>query len=232
MLKLEDLVEPYGNMISTVCRRMIQDEDKAQDAAQEVRVNIAASLSSFRGESKISTWIYTITYRVAASYWKKEKYYSTKILRDYFRGPERIAPDYSETKKQDWIREICDKCLTATLHCLDNDSRIAFILKYIVGLSYSELSVVLQENEAKLRKRNSRSKKKLRSFLMDECVLINPEGACSCRMKKLVLETNLPQEYEKVRDIADHIDIFQKAEQLLPRRMGARSLTRSLVGPG
>ncbi len=215
MLKLEDLVEPYGNMISIVCRRMIQDEDKARDASQEVWVNIAESLSSFRGEAKISTWIYKITYRVAASYWKKEKYYSTKILRDYSRGPERIASNNSEAKKLEWIRRMCDKCLTATLHCLDNDSRITFILKDIVGLSYRELSVVLEENEAKLRKRNSRSRKKLRSFLMDECVLVNPEGACRCRMTKLVLETNLPQEYEKVRDISNYIDIFQKAEQLL-----------------
>lgn len=215
-MKLEDLIEPYGKMISTVCRRMIQDEDKAQDAAQDVWVNIADGLSSFRGDAKISTWIYTITYRVAASYWKKEKYLSTKMLRDYFRGPERIAPDYSDIKKQEWIREICDQCLTASLHCLDNDTRIAFILKYIVGLSYSELSEVLQENEAKLRKRNSRSKKKLKCFLMNECVLVNPDGDCSCRMKKLVLKTDLPKEYEKVRDIANHIDIFQKADQLLP----------------
>lgn len=231
MHKLEDLVESYGNMISTVCRRMIQDEDKAQDAAQEVWVNIANSLSSFRGDAKISTWIYKITYRVAASYWKKEKQYSTKILSDYFQGPERIAPDYPDYKKKEWIREVCDRCLTASLHCLENDTRIAFILKYIAGLSYKELSLVLEENEAKLRKRNSRSKNKLKSFLMGECVLVNPEGNCNCRMKKLVLEINLPREYDKIRDISNHIDIFQKAEQLLPRRTGARSLTRSIAGP-
>ncbi len=54
-VKLEDLIEPYGKMISIVCHRMIQDEEKARDAAQEVWMNIAASLPSFRGGSKIST---------------------------------------------------------------------------------------------------------------------------------------------------------------------------------
>ncbi len=92
-IKLEDLVDPYADMVSTICRRMIQDDEKARDAAQEVWVNIADSLSSFKGNSKISTWIYTITYRVAASHWKNEKYYSTKFLRNYFRGEERTAPE-------------------------------------------------------------------------------------------------------------------------------------------
>ena len=106
------------------------------------------------------------------------------------------------------------------------------VLKYIVGLSYKELSQVLQENEAALRKRNSRSKKRLRAFLTDECVLVNPKGSCSCRMKKLAMEADLPAAYEKVRDIEDHIELFQKAEQFLHRRHGAESLTRSIVAPG
>ncbi len=214
-IKLEDLVDPYADMISTICRRMIQDDEKARDAAQEVWVNIADSLSSFKGKSKISTWIYTITYRVASSHWKNEKYYSTKFLRTYFRGEERTVPDFTDIKKKEWVREMCDKCLTATLHCLDNESRITFVLKDIVGLSYEELAVMLQDSEVNLRKKNSRSKKKLRSFLMDECVLVNPEGDCRCRMKKLVLGIELPQEYEKIRETVKQIDLFQKADKLL-----------------
>ena len=109
------LVNDYGSMVSAICRRMIQDEEIARDAAQEIWLEVTESLPSFQGRSKFSTWLYTIASRVTMRYAKQERIYSTKYLRDYFRGGERDIPDDMDIDRKIWVKEMCDKCLTGTL---------------------------------------------------------------------------------------------------------------------
>ena len=54
------LVEEYGNMISTIAHRMIQNKEIAREAAQEVWYELCKSFHSFKGDSELSTWIYTL----------------------------------------------------------------------------------------------------------------------------------------------------------------------------
>ena len=56
-LSLDAIAREYGTMVSSICRRMITDQENARDAAQQVWVEISKSFPSFRGESKVSTWI-------------------------------------------------------------------------------------------------------------------------------------------------------------------------------
>jgi RNA polymerase sigma factor (sigma-70 family) len=63
-LTIEYIIENYGKMVNSICRRMIQNRDTVEDAVQEVWLEVNKSLKSFRGESKISTWLYKITSRV------------------------------------------------------------------------------------------------------------------------------------------------------------------------
>jgi RNA polymerase sigma-70 factor (ECF subfamily) len=138
------LVYDYGSMVSAICRRMMQDEETAREAAQEIWLEVIKSLPSFQGRSKLSTWIYTIAYRMAIRCSQKEKIYSTKFLRDYFRSGERDYPDDRNIDKKIWVKEMCDKCLTGILHCLNNEARIAYIFRDIVQLPYEEISQIMR----------------------------------------------------------------------------------------
>ncbi len=126
---LDDIAHTYGRMVSSICRRMIFDEDIAKDAAQQVWVEIVKSYPSFRGESKISTWIYTITRRVALDHARNERLYSAKFIREYSERPEFELPDSTDLDKALWVKEMCDKCLTGMLHCFDNETRLACVLR-------------------------------------------------------------------------------------------------------
>lgn len=215
---LSDIANTYGKLVSSVCRRMIQDNELAKDAAQEVWVQIVKSYSTFRGESKLSTWIYSITYRVCADYARNEKNYSTRFLKEYFSGEEREIPVVDDIEKKLWIKEMCDKCLTGVLHCLDNESRLAFLFRDVVELPYEEIVYILGKDGANVRKIVSRSRKKLKNFLSDQCILFNPQGVCYCRMKKHVCEVNLHEEYQKLRDLVCRVNIYHESEQLLPTK--------------
>ena len=202
-------------MVSSICRRMIYDEEGARDAAQEAWLEIMKSLPSFRGDSKISSWIFTITYRVVRHYAHKEKMYSTKFLRNYFYQEEIELPDSQELDKELWVKEMCNKCLTGIHHCLDHESRMAYVLRDITQLPYEETADILERSPASVRQMISRSRKKLRNFMEDECVLHNPGGKCACRMRRWVMEIDLPGEYEKFRKSVAQINIFKETEEVM-----------------
>lgn len=214
----DQLVYGYGSMVSAICGRMIQEEETAREAAQEIWLEVIKSLPSFQGRSKLSTWLYTIAYRMAIRYARKEQIYSRRFLRDYFRNGERDFPDDGDIDEKIWVKEMCDKCLTGILHCLNNEARIAYIFRDIVRLPYEEISQILHKETSSVRQLISRSRRKLKHFLDNECALHNPEGPCACRMKKLVMEMDLPQEYKKLRQIVARANVFKEAEQVLPRK--------------
>ena len=216
---LKQVALDYGRMVSSICTRMIFNPNIAEEAAQETWLEITRSLNSFRNQSKISTWIYTITRRVVIRYSQKEKIYSTKYLSRYFRSDEPVAdfPDDRLEYSQN-VKEQCDKCMVGILHCLDNDSRLVYIMRDIVGLSYEEISDIFEKTEPAVRKDISRSRNKLRRFLHEECYLFNPEGNCKCRMKNYVKEINLDQEFAKLRQTVYKMRLFKEAEKILPRK--------------
>jgi RNA polymerase sigma-70 factor (ECF subfamily) len=220
-ISIESLVNDYGKMVSGISRRMVQDPSLAEDASQQVWLEIIKALPGFRGESKISTWIYTITRRVVLDFAVNERQYTTRFLRGYFHDGDLPVPGQASSGDMDkdlWVREMCDKCLTGMLHCLDNESRLIFIFKDIAGLSYEEIAEIRGENEQAIRQTVSRTRRKLRNFLKDECALVNPNGSCRCRMKKYVQEINLPQEYAKLRSITGSINVFRDSEKVLLRK--------------
>jgi RNA polymerase sigma factor (sigma-70 family) len=215
-LSLDHIARDYGRMVSSVCRRMITDEETARDAAQQVWAEIVRSYPSFRGESKISTWIYTITRRVAADFAVNEKTYSLRFVREYFSAGDIDPPADSDPDKQIWVKQMCDRCVTAMLHCVDNETRIAHIFRDVADLEYSEIAGVLGDNETNVRKMVSRSRKRINSFLRDRCTLYNPGGDCRCRILKHVKDVNLAAEYEKIGEIVQRVNFYRKSDMILP----------------
>ncbi len=215
-LSLEVIARDYGRMVSSVCRRMITDEELARDAAQQVWVEITKSFPSFRGESKVSTWIYTITRRIAADVAKNEKTYSMRFVRSYFEMGDIEPPARIDLDKDLWVRQTCDRCVTALLHCVDNETRLAHIFRDVAELDYAEIAGILEKDEAAVRQMVSRSRKRINSFLRDRCAVYNPQGDCRCRIKKHVDAVNLAAEYEKIDTMVRRINFYRKSEQVLP----------------
>lgn len=213
----ENIVNNYGGMVSSICHRMMRNSEDVKDAMQEAWAEILEGLADFRGEAKLSTWIYTVTYRVALRYLRKEKLYSIRYMKDYFHQDPLEIPVDIDYDKQIWIKEMCDKCLTGMLHCLDGESRIAYLFRDLVQLSYEDIADIVGKDPATVRKIVSRCRKKLRCFLNDECILLNPNGQCRCRMKKLVSEIQLPEEYMKLRQFTKRANIYAESLQILPQ---------------
>lgn len=54
------VVDSYQNMVYNTCLSIVRSEEDAEDIAQDVFVQVYQSIGAFKGESKLSTWIYRI----------------------------------------------------------------------------------------------------------------------------------------------------------------------------
>lgn len=68
-----DLVSRYQNYVFTLTLRLIKSREDAEEIAQDVFVKAYRSLADFRGESKFSTWLYTITNTTCITFLRKKK---------------------------------------------------------------------------------------------------------------------------------------------------------------
>ena len=214
---LNSVIKKYGPIISRVSHRMIKDNELAKEAAQEVWFEIIKSLNSFKSNSEISTWIYTIARRTILRYSKDEKTVKS-IEIDNYAALGQIEYTDAEENKKEWIMQKCDSCLTAFCHCLSNDARLIFLFREIVGLSDMQISDIMEMKEENVRKISSRSLKKVKNFLNDDCPLYNPEGSCRCRIRKHILSLNLDKEYNKLKSAAGLVEFYIKFDKELPRK--------------
>ena len=209
----------YGKMISILSGRMISNKEVAREAAQEVWIEVLHSLPSFKNESKLSTWIYTIAKRVIGKYAVNERHHSVEFLHDFLNGDDRDIPgNINDFEKELWIKEECDRCLSGLFHCLTNDARMIYLFRDVIQLPYFEIARIMDLDEQYIRKTISRSRTKLRNFLNDECRIFNPNSKCKCRMNTLIKTIDLPAEYQRIRDLGKRISIFRQADEILPSK--------------
>jgi len=68
-----ELVTRYQGYVFTLTLRMIRSREDAEEVAQDVFIKAYRSLADFRGESKFSTWLYTITNTTCITFLRKKK---------------------------------------------------------------------------------------------------------------------------------------------------------------
>jgi RNA polymerase sigma factor (sigma-70 family) len=73
------LVDRYRNYVFTLSLRFTRSREDAEEVAQDIFVKAYRSLADFRGTSKFSTWLYTITYNTSITFLRKKKQFTSSI---------------------------------------------------------------------------------------------------------------------------------------------------------
>ncbi len=68
-----ELVNRYQGYVFTLVLRMVKSREDAEEISQDVFIKAYRSLADFRGESKFSTWLYTITNTTSITFLRKKK---------------------------------------------------------------------------------------------------------------------------------------------------------------
>jgi len=162
------LVDNYKDRVFNTAIGIVQNAEDAEDVAQEVFIQVYRSIHSFKGESKLSTWLYRIatTRSLDLLRSRKSKKRFGFIQRLFGDGNEPLheLPDFNHPGVAMDRKENAAKLFKAISQLPDNQ-KTAFTLHKLEDLSYQEVSEVMQTSIAAVESLMHRAKQNLRKML-------------------------------------------------------------------
>lgn len=165
-----DLVSTYQKMVVNICYGIVHNIEDAEDVAQDVFIEVFRSVSGFRGDSKLSTWIYRIAVNRSINYLRDHKRRSNlKSLDETVDSSKSAISELFYESASDPQKEMENiqrsKILYAAIGTLSKNQRIAFTLNKYEGLSYKEISEIMELSISSVESLMHRAKKNLQKRL-------------------------------------------------------------------
>lgn len=165
------LIENYQSLVFKACFYILNNKEDAEDTAQEVFVEAYLSISNFRGDSRLSTWLYKVAINKSKNVIRKNRWQQLTYkfgnlfageksiigeLEDHSAGRAMIAMEQSEEQKILW----------KAIEELPENQRIAFTLNKYDELSYQEIADAMQTSVSAVESLIHRAKKNLQTKLL------------------------------------------------------------------
>lgn len=163
-LCLEVLVERYKLKIINFVYRMVGDLDQAEDIAQEVFIRVYRHRERYQPIAKFSTWLYTIAANLAKSELRRRSIFNPISL-TRLKG-ERLSSIKKGPDKALLEKELGQK-IQEGIEKLKPKYRVPLILRDIEGLSYVEISQIVDCPLGTVKSRINRARLQLRERLDD-----------------------------------------------------------------
>ncbi|HAQ17900.1 MAG TPA: hypothetical protein DCR40_01550 [Prolixibacteraceae bacterium] len=166
------LVETYQRMVVNTCLGIVHNKADAEDLAQDVFLEIFRTAENFRGDSKISTWLYRIATNRSLNFVrnnKRKRFFQS--IEDTFTGGRNRNSEISENRGDQPDRNITDQQRSDLLHRaidrLPEKQRAAFTLNKYEELSYQQIAEIMEISLASVESLIHRAKKNLQEQLLD-----------------------------------------------------------------
>ncbi len=149
--------EQNQNIIHKVCRIYTSNQDAHNDLFQEIAIQLWKAYPKFRGESKLSTWMYRIGLNTAITLYRKSK--RSIVTQDFDSVLYKIeSTSYDDTEEEQL------KLMYKAIQQL-NDIDKALIFLYLEDVNYKEISETMGITEVNARVRMNRIKTRLKTIL-------------------------------------------------------------------
>jgi RNA polymerase sigma-70 factor (ECF subfamily) len=161
------LVENYRNRVFHTVLNILQDSKEAEDAAQETFIQVFESVSGFKEESSLSTWIYRIAVRKALDKIRRKKTRQRlhQLLPWWMPDEKKSGDDMfyhpgimAENKEKAAV-------LFRAIESLPEKQKLAFTLIKVQGLNYEEVCSIMQQNIKAVESLITRAKQNLQKLL-------------------------------------------------------------------
>jgi RNA polymerase sigma-70 factor, ECF subfamily len=161
-----ELVERYHRRVVGVAQAVVHNPDDAVELAQETFVRAYENLAKFESRSSFSTWLYRIAANLAIDFRRREGRHT--VLRgeeaenELDRLPSSRGNSFQETARGELNRRIND-----ALNELTPEHRAVILLREVEGLSYDEISDVLECPRGTVMSRLHYARSRLKTILKD-----------------------------------------------------------------
>ncbi len=164
------LVEHHQDRVVNTCYGYVHDAEDAEDLAQEVFIEVHRSVHQFRGDAKLSTWIYRIAVTKSLDHLrakKRKKRFSSLFRTSIDDGAATALSDGAATPDQQLEDEQRKQILLHAIQQLPDQQQTAFTLSKYEDLSYKEIAEVMDTSVASVESLLFRAKKNLQKQLHD-----------------------------------------------------------------
>lgn len=156
-----DLVNRYQHRVFGVALRMLGSQAEAEEIAQEVFLRVHQNVATFRGEAKLSTWLYAIASRLCLNRLATAE---RRMARSGEEALGRLSAT-GEGPAGDLERNEVEAALSRAIAELPEDRRIVVVLRDLEGLSYEEIARALGLELGTVRSRLHRARMDLKDKL-------------------------------------------------------------------
>ncbi len=178
---LNELVSRLLGDIYRLAVRMVWDVSDAEDATQEILIKVVTKLDSFDGRSSLKTWVYRIGVNHLLD--RRRGAFETLSfdvlaadLRDGLADPKpEFQPELTAL-----ANDVRATCTGAMLLCLDRSHRVAYVLGDILELPGPMAAEIVGVSTPTFRKRLSRARSEIRTFMSENCGLTDAAAECHC----------------------------------------------------
>jgi RNA polymerase sigma-70 factor, ECF subfamily len=152
-----DILEKNIGIIIKIARAYTKTSDDKADLINDITLELWKSFGSFKGDSKISTWIYRIALNTSMNFKRK-------------REKDRLffIEDFRQFENLNWLTEETDTSHSEILYqCIDelNQLNKAIILLFLDGNSHDEISEITGISKTNVGTRISRIKEQLKNLV-------------------------------------------------------------------
>ena len=151
------LYQKYHKKVYAICWRMLADKDSAEDVCQEVFVQLWQKISNFRGESKFSTWLHSVTSNIVLGHLRKHKNWLQRIFSIEDQTIQDVAIEMDDTSDL----TVLDQHIAR----LPERARLVFVLFAVEGYRHEEISKMLDMAVGTSKAQYHRAKSLLREWV-------------------------------------------------------------------
>ncbi len=184
---LGTVLECVQDLVFNLSLRMLGTFPDAEDASQDIMLKIVTHLSTFKGESAFSTWVFRIAVNHLKDY--KKHMFAKMPLSFAFYGEDiknaKIddVPDLTQNVEQSVLaEELKLSCTNVMLQCLDAEERCIFIMGTMFQVDSRIAGEILDITPETYRQRLSRVRRKVADFLSEYCGEYG-SGTCKCAQR-------------------------------------------------
>lgn len=178
--------ELHRNQLKSFILRITASKADAEDIVQETYLRAADRLNSFRGDSSVKTWVFTIASNLAKDNLRAKKRWPEHV-NDVCKERALADPAYfndvallqqSSPQAQFEIKEHIAFCVTCIAKSLPLDQQVCLLLKEVHAFKVFEIAKITDSSEAMVKYYLHAARSKLVTVFEARCSLINKEGAC------------------------------------------------------
>ncbi len=156
------LVDRYKDLVFTLAIRMLKNREEAEEVSQDTFIKVYKALPKFKGDSKLSTWVYKVAYNTCLDRIKKNNRRQSEVAIDSYtenqiKTLDNALSDLEEKEQQQTIQD----CLQQ----LASKDSFLLTLFYYEELSLEEISQIVNMEANTVKVNIHRARKRLASIL-------------------------------------------------------------------